>query len=59
MNSVTNRAFMAKKKMYKKPITEVNAFETEYMMQDAVVSINQGTDPHPTAGAPSRGGIIE
>lgn len=48
MNSVTNRAFMAKKKMYKKPATEVMNLETERLMDQIVVSpgnSNGGTPP--------------
>ena len=55
MNSVTNRAFMAKKKMYKNPKTEVLNVNTEYMMQDLNVSINNGGGGG-TAGAPARHG---
>lgn len=54
MKSVTNRAFMAKKKMYKQPETEVLAINTEYMMQDATVSVNTGGGGGGTAHAPGR-----
>ena len=42
MKSVTNRALVAKKKMYNNPKTEVLPVNTEYMMQDVTVSVNQG-----------------
>lgn len=46
-------------KMYKKPITDVTAVNTEYMMQDLNISINGGSgDPHPHAGMPKRGDLI-
>ena len=38
MNSVTNRAFMAKKKMYKNPKTEVLTVNTERLMETPKVS---------------------
>ncbi len=45
-------------KMYKKPITEVTAVDTEHMMQDLNVSINPGNTEHPQAGMPKRGEVI-
>ena len=57
------RTFAAKleriimKAMYKKPIIEVTAVDTELMMQDLNVSINQGGGGG-TAGAPRRHGEI-
>jgi hypothetical protein len=49
-----------KKKTYNQPATEVAAFQTERMMQDFNVSINNGGsgDPHPSAGAPARSNPI-
>ena len=47
-------------KMYKKPITEVTAVDTERMMQDINVSVNGGSgDPNPQAGMPKRGDGID
>ena len=43
--------------MYKQPTTEIIAFNTERMMQDATVSIN-GTGGGGTAGAPARRGTL-
>lgn len=46
-------------KMYKKPIIEVTAVDTERMMQDVLnVSINTGGGPG-TAGMPRRGTAID
>ena len=45
-------------KMYKKPITEVTAVDTEHMMQDLNVSINGGGGGG-VAGMPKRGDIID
>ena len=45
-------------KMYKKPIIEVTAVDTERMMQDLNVSINGGGGGG-EAGAPRRGDIID
>ena len=45
-------------KMYKKPIIEVTAVDTERMMQDLNVSINGGGGGG-VAGAPYRGDIID
>ena len=59
MNSVTNRAFMAKKKMYKNPKTEIMTVNTEYMMQDATVAVNTGGGGGGTAHAPARGEVID
>ena len=44
-------------KMYKKPITEVTAVDTEHMMQDLNVSINSGGGGG-TAGMPKRGDYL-
>jgi hypothetical protein len=48
------------KAMYKKPIIEVTAVDTELMMQDLNVSFGSSTDPNnpPAAGMPKRGEII-
>ena len=46
-------------KMYKKPIIEVTAVDTERMMQDLNVSINGGGGGGGVAGAPHRGDIID
>ena len=46
-------------KMYKKPITEVTAVDTEHMMQDLNVSINGGGGGGGTAGMPKRGEVID
>lgn len=54
MNSVTNRAFMAKKKMYKQPETEIVAFQGMTLMD---VSINEGGGGG-TAGAPGRASSV-
>ena len=54
MKSVTNRAFMAKKKMYKQPETEVLTVNSEHMMQDLTVSTNPGGGGGGTAHAPGR-----
>lgn len=43
--------------MYKKPITEISAFEADSMMQGLVVSLNEG-DGGGVAGAPKRRGDI-
>jgi len=45
-------------KMYNKPTTEILSVNTERMMQDVKVSINQGTEQHPVAGAPRHGTVI-
>ena len=48
------------KKMYKEPITEVTAVNTGHMMSDINVSVNGSSgDPHPQAGMPKRGDIID
>ncbi len=52
-----NAQILTNMKMYKKPIIEVTAVDTELMMQDLNVSINQGGGPG-TAGMPKRGEII-
>ena len=45
--------------MYKKPITEVAAFNTEHLMDGLNVSVNGGSgEQHPQAGMPKRGDII-
>ena len=47
-------------KMYKKPITEVTAVDTEHMMQDLNVSINGGTPPGGGGmHAPKHGDVID
>jgi len=46
-----------KKKMYNQPATEVAAFQTERMMQDAVASINPFGGGG-VAGAPARSNPI-
>ena len=46
-------------KMYKNPKTEIMAVNTEYMMQDATVSVNQGGGGGGTAHAPARGEVID
>ncbi len=45
-------------KMYKKPITEITAVDTERMMDGMDVSINPGNSEHPQAGMPKRGEVI-
>ena len=46
--------------MYNKPITEVLSVNTERMMNDINVSVNNGGGGGGTAGAPAhRGDIIE
>ncbi len=45
--------------MYKKPITEVAAIDTERLMDGLTVSVNGGSgEEHPQAGMPKRGDII-
>ena len=44
-------------KMYKQPITEITAVDTEHMMQDMSVSFGSSTTP-PPAGMPKRGDVI-
>ena len=44
------------KKMYNNPKTEIMAVNMEYMMQDAIVSVNQGGGGGGVAGAPARQG---
>ena len=46
-------------KMYKKPITEVNVVETDYLLTETV-SFGSGADPvsPPPAGMPRRGEVI-
>lgn len=46
-------------KMYKKPITEVNVVETDYLLTETV-SFGSATDPNtpPPAGMPRRGEVI-
>ena len=55
MKSVTNRAFMAKKKMYKQPETEISALVTD-LMQISTMSPGGGNGPGGTTGteAPKR-----
>ena len=49
-------------KMYKKPITEVAAVDTERLMDGLIISINTGSSTSGggggTAGMPKRGEII-
>ena len=46
--------------MYNKPIIEVTAVNTERMMQDVTISVNDGSgDQHPHAGMPKRGEGID
>ena len=45
------------RKMYNQPTTDILSVKTTELMQGAVISINSGTDPNPTAGAPSRKGL--
>ena len=45
-------------KMYKQPMTEITAVDTERMMQDITVSINGGGGGG-VAGAPRKGTPIE
>ncbi len=44
--------------MYKQPITEVTAVDTEYMMQDLNVSVNGGGGGGGGVHAPSRSNPI-
>jgi len=45
-------------KMYKKPITEVTAVDTEHMMQDLNVSVNGGGGGN-NMHAPKHGDVID
>ena len=48
------------KNMYKKPITEISAFEADSMMQQGlVVSPGKTEGPAPEVHAPRRGDIID
>lgn len=46
-------------KMYKKPITEVAAFETERMMDGLTLSTNPGSGGGGKTEAPRRGDLID
>ena len=50
----TNNNYLFMKKMYNQPQTEILSVNTEYMMQDLTVSINEGGGGGGTAGAPAR-----
>ena len=56
MNSVTNRVFMAKKKMYKNPKTEIMTVNTEYMMED--LTLSSGGPGSGQMDAPARRGDL-
>ena len=46
------------KAMYKKPITEISAFEAESMMQGLIMSPNPGGGGSGKTEAPRRGDLI-